>query len=406
MSRKWLEREGLRWVDENIVTRDQYDRILSLYQDKKHAIGVLPILGSILLGLGVLSFVAANWQEIPQLVRLLLIMALMIASYAGGELFRRKGHEKLGLALTALGYVTFGAGIVLTGQMFHLVAYDIRAFVVWGTAGILLTYLYHSRFIYLLSLAVFTAAQLYSSMEYYQFNYIGFAIMAAGLGYYAWGRRNTLLTWCFSLSYVLHALIFVLNKDWKFLWFFIPVMALYTLGDWYKDRVTGYALQSVPLTAAYLFGAVTVLGWDNHPSDLDAIRANPYFYLAFLAVLFALSLAGKWRNKQITSAMEWVLLAPFLYLPSGISVLYLLALFFFSMYVLWRGYTEEWRFKINFGTVLFLCTTMIAYGKLTWDFMDKSLFFIIGGVLLLVLSWFLNRRNKRFLDEVKGGKPL
>ncbi|MNL89126.1 hypothetical protein D3C87_2192590 [compost metagenome] len=46
---------------------------------------------------------------------------------------------------------------------------------------------------------------------------------------------------------------------------------------------------------------------------------------------------------------------------------------------------------------------MVAYGKLTWDFMDKSLFFIIGGLLLLVLSWFLNRRNKKFLAEAKGG---
>ncbi|WP_282936410.1 DUF2157 domain-containing protein [Paenibacillus sp. RC67] len=405
MSRKWLEKEGLRWVDENIVTPDQYHRILGLYEDKKHAVGVLPILGSILVGLGILSFVAANWQDIPQIMRLSLIMIVMVACYATGEIFRRKDHEKLGIALTALGFISFGAGIVLIGQMFHLIAYDITSFIVWGTAGIGLTYLYRSRFIYLLSLIVFTAAQLYNTLEFHQFSYTGFAIMAAGLGYYAWQRKNTLLTWCFSLSYVLHALIFILNKEWKFLWFFIPVMVLYTLGDWYKDRVTGYALQSVPLAAAYIFGVVAAIAWDHHSTDLDDIWANPWFYLISLLVLFILSVAGKWKNKRLSSALEWILVVPFIYLPSGIAVLYLLALFFFSFYVLWRGYIEEWRFKINFGTVLFICSSMVAYGKLTWNFMDKSLFFIIGGILLLVLSWFLNRRNKRFLEEMKGGKP-
>jgi LPXTG-motif cell wall-anchored protein len=53
--------------------------------------------------------------------------------------------------------------------------------------------------------------------------------------------------------------------------------------------------------------------------------------------------------------------------------------------------------------VLFLLITMTAYGKLAWNFMDKSFFFIIGGVLLLTLSWFLGRRRKQFLNDSKEG---
>jgi LPXTG-motif cell wall-anchored protein len=40
---------------------------------------------------------------------------------------------------------------------------------------------------------------------------------------------------------------------------------------------------------------------------------------------------------------------------------------------------------------------MVAYFKLTWAFLDKSLFFLIGGVLLLSLSWYLRRRNAQRL---------
>jgi uncharacterized membrane protein len=41
--------------------------------------------------------------------------------------------------------------------------------------------------------------------------------------------------------------------------------------------------------------------------------------------------------------------------------------------------------------------TMVAYFKLTWAFLDKSLFFLIGGVLLLSMSWYLRRRNAQRL---------
>jgi uncharacterized membrane protein len=404
MSRKWVEKEGLRWVENNIVTREQYNQIVNLYDDKKHAIGVLPILGSILVGLGILSFVAANWQDIPQLARLIMIAVIMVAFYAGGESLLKRDHEKLGIALIALGLISFGSGIVLTGQMFHLMAYDSTSFIVWGSAGILLTYLYRSRFLYLISLLIFTLTQWYSSTEMNHFSFVALAIMIAGLGYYVWQRHSVLLTWCFSISFILQMLMLIAVNDWKFIWFFVPLMALYAVGDFNKERSSGYALQSAPLAAAFIFNAIVVLIYDySEGARYRDLLPDNYYLLVCLVLLFAVSLYGKFRHNRLSSSFEWILAVPFAYLLSGASILYLLALFFFSFYVLWRGYIEEWRFKINFGTVLFICATMVAYGKLTWAFMDKSLFFIIGGLLLLVLSWFLNRRKKQFFAEAKGG---
>ncbi|UUZ84481.1 LPXTG cell wall anchor domain-containing protein [Paenibacillus sp. P26] len=132
---------------------------------------------------------------------------------------------------------------------------------------------------------------------------------------------------------------------------------------------------------------------------IQELRAEPLYYMAALVILFGISLAGKLRSGRTAGALEWILLFPFLYLQQGVEIAYLAALFLFSLYVLWRGYAEEWRFKINFGTVLFIGGTLVAYGKLTWDFMDKSVFFLIGGLLLLGLSWLLNRRKKQFFHD-------
>ena len=53
--------------------------------------------------------------------------------------------------------------------------------------------------------------------------------------------------------------------------------------------------------------------------------------------------------------------------------------------------------QLTIGAVLFVAATMVAYFKLTWAFLDKSLFFLLGGVLLLGLSWYLRRRNAQVL---------
>lgn len=406
MSRKWLEQEGRSWTKQGIITNDQYTRLLELYPVQKHAIGIIPILGSILVGLGILSFAAANWQDIPQLVRLIMICAVMAGFYVAGERFLKKGHEKLGVALIGLGLATFGAGIVLIGQMFHLQAYGVTSFIVWGSIGLLLTFIVQSRYLFLLSLLIFTGLQWYNAVEFNTFSNVSFAIMIIGLGYYWLKRPNALLGWCLALSFTVQSIMLTAAHDWPFTWFFVPVWLLYVLADWSHERKTVYPFQAIPLVAAFVFNLFIVLFWSKGDSVFfnNNISAQPLWYVLTLLTLLAVSLGGKYKYKRLSSSLDWILAIPFFYLSTGVDASYLLTLFLFSLYLLWRGYAEEWPVKINLGTLLFLCSTMAAYGKLAWDFMDKSVFFIIGGIILLALSWFLNRRKKQFMEEVEEGK--
>jgi uncharacterized membrane protein len=403
VSKKWLEKEGQRWIDQQIISQDQYGKIMSLYDDKKAAIGLLPLFGGLLLGLGVLSFIAANWQDIQELYRLGLIIAAMCGFYAAGESLQAKGHEKLGIALIGVGLMTFGAGIVLVGQMFHLFSTNGLSMIVWGIAGTLLTYIYRSRYLYILSLIIFQIAQIYAAAQFHSFSYPALVIMAAGLGWYAWKRANTLVTMLFSLGLAVQGFILILTKEWAAAWLLVPLLLLYGAGDWIRSRSQSAAMQLAPLVGSYLFAIFMVLFIDD--GDVywqDDIRADAYFFLPILIVLLALSAFGKLRLKRETSSPDWLVFLPLFYSPGGVGVLYLIAMLLFSLYVLWRGYSEEWRMKINLGTLLFIFTAMIAYFKLTWSFMDKSLFFIIGGILLLLLSWLLNRRRRSFIAGEKG----
>jgi uncharacterized membrane protein len=201
MSRKWLEHEGRSWTEQGIITNDQYKRILELYPVQKRAIGIIPILGSILVGLGILSFVAANWQDIAPLARLVMICVIMAGFYIAGERFLKKDHEKLGVALIGLGLAAFGAGIILIAQMFHLQAYGVTSFIVWGSVGLLLTYMVQSRYLFLISLLIFTGLQWYNADAFNTFSNTSLAIMMIGLGYYWLKRPDALLGWCLALSF-------------------------------------------------------------------------------------------------------------------------------------------------------------------------------------------------------------
>ena len=177
---------------------------------------------------------------------------------------------------------------------------------------------------------------------------------------------------------------------------------LYAAADAARDRRTIYPFQAVPLIGSFVYVLILVLFWheDSYGTYPRDTAAQPLYYNLCLLALLIVSLAGKYRSKRLWTSTDWLLAVPFFYMQQGGDVLYMLTLFVFSLAMLWSGSREESRLYINLGTLLFLVSVMTAYGKLAWDFMDKSLFFVIGGILLLALSWFLNRRKNKLLREI------
>ena len=386
MSGKWLRREGNRWVREGIVTPEQLARIAALYETKERDAGALPLLGGLLLGLGVLSFVAANWQEIGNPIRIALLLSAMLGFYAaGGRLFAR-GRESAGVALVSVGLFAFGGGLVLVNQMFHLIMYSAATLVVWAAAGAALAYVFRSRYLYLVAVVLTFVAQGYSLGAFGgRFSFAAFAVLLLGLAPFLAVRRDAFAAAVWSLGAVLHALLLVLSMEWAFGWWFLPLLLLYAAADAVPRDKLRLALQLPPVAGAFVFALVLALAGD-----------------AYWTALLAASVYLKRRRGDLPSLVDGLLFLPLLYAPpAAIGPLYLAALFLFALATLLLGYREESRLRINAGTVAFLLATMAAYFKLTWGFLDKSAFFLLGGVLLLGLGWLLNRRKRVALHEAK-----
>lgn len=106
---------------------------------QKKAIYVILIIGVILVGAGIFSFIAANWQAIPRSIKLSMIILSMLAFYGGGWYFREiRGLKRTGEALLLLGAITYGAGIFLIAQIFNIRTNWPDGFILWMLGAIIM----------------------------------------------------------------------------------------------------------------------------------------------------------------------------------------------------------------------------------------------------------------------------
>ncbi|MGH6860626.1 MAG: DUF2157 domain-containing protein, partial [Phyllobacterium sp.] len=132
-----IRRHIARWQRDGLIDAATAER---LRKDVEHSRagygigGILAVLGAVLLGAAIISLVAANWEEMPRLFRVVLIISVLWAGYIGGAWRASLGDTVFAEALYLIAAITFGAGIALIGQMYHLSGEAAEAVLLW-TAG-------------------------------------------------------------------------------------------------------------------------------------------------------------------------------------------------------------------------------------------------------------------------------
>ena len=116
----FLNSEISSWIELNLITREQSEKILSLYEIKNRNLRLIFfIAGGILLGLGAVSFIAAHWHELPKIFRVCVIAAGWLSALAAYSYFGMS-KTRSGRAFYLLASVIFGAGIFLITRMYNI----------------------------------------------------------------------------------------------------------------------------------------------------------------------------------------------------------------------------------------------------------------------------------------------
>lgn len=152
--RRQLRQEAKLWQAEGLINSSLYEQLSERYQfdsletaSRDRFLIILMGLGSILLGLGAITFVAANWQAWPRAVKLTLLLCLFIAVNAAGFYLWRtpaiaftNRRQRLGEGLLIFGALILGANLALTAQMFHIGGSPYGLFLVWGLGVLAMSY--------------------------------------------------------------------------------------------------------------------------------------------------------------------------------------------------------------------------------------------------------------------------
>ena len=150
--RSQLQQESKQWQLEGFIDESMYQGLAERYQfgdlepsANNRFIGVVVGIGCILLGLGVITFVAANWQQLSRILRIILLMSLFVGvNTAGFYLWRRcpaaGGQQKLGQGFLLTGALILGANMALMSQIFHQSQPGYELYWVWGFGVLAMAY--------------------------------------------------------------------------------------------------------------------------------------------------------------------------------------------------------------------------------------------------------------------------
>jgi uncharacterized membrane protein len=331
------------------------------------------VMGGILLGAGVLLFVAAHWDEVSPLVRLALVMAMLALFHVAGIL-TREHFSGFATTMHVLGTVSCGAAISLVGQIFNMQEHWPAAVMLWAICAAAGWWLLGDEFQQTLALMLVPAwllcelgdrASVYNGANVFLCRIIA-VLGVVYLTAFLHSRRRVVYGILFAVGCVtLIVSVSILAQGWLWEgythdWGFVPLSL----------RVWGYAILLLVLG----------FGWRANRKSLlpGVVVAAMAFAVPWLNVV---KIEGRWRHAEPRVAMYAVVAATCVFLA-------------------WWGVREASRAIVNFGVAAFALTVVWFYFSDIMGKLDRSLGLIVLGVLFLAGGWALEKTRRRMVASI------
>lgn len=156
--RQQLRTEAQQWHDEGLIDNSLYESLMQRYQlydlensARNRFILILLGLGCVLVGLGAISLVAANWQAWSVVARTTTLVSVFLVVNSMGFYLWQKGGDswqhRAGQGLLLLGALVLGANLGLMSQMFHQSGELYQLLLVWALGVLVMAYSLNTTFL-------------------------------------------------------------------------------------------------------------------------------------------------------------------------------------------------------------------------------------------------------------------
>ena len=393
-----LRQEVEAWQQDGTISAEQGQAILARYPEyapgyeasrrRQSLVVGLSILGAILIGLSVITFFAANWNEISRGAKLGSLFLGMALSYGSSYyLWNRAGFGAYAVALVLLGCIIYGAGVHLIGQIYHIPVDHPNLSMFWFLGVAPLAYITRSRPVLFLAIVLFLAAVGFrlvpwleeastsSSAILFPAVYLSLAAFL-----YAIGKAKKLFEGWESIGGLFQAVGLLVG---------FGALYLLTFHDlFYYEGDSGRGVGFGPWVLAYGASVVAVavlagLAWlrvrrgDRSPMELVEVAL-------IVALLAAVHVAAR-------VPVDWEPLYPIVF--NGLFALSALGL-------MASGYLQEHEGRINLSLGLIALYVITRYFEYSRSLFDSSLMFFGAGVILLAGGYLLDRGRRKMLASM------
>ena len=144
-NRNFLAKELDRWQKEDVVDKVTALKIANLYDIDLNAHSektsfILKLVAYLFFALAFFTLVGANWEEMPRLIRLVLVLFTLGLVNFGGVYYLKNGKDKLGTATLFLGNFCYGAAIALIAQIYNISDEPSGGVLLWSVGAMALSF--------------------------------------------------------------------------------------------------------------------------------------------------------------------------------------------------------------------------------------------------------------------------
>lgn len=384
-----LEQKLMQWRSEGLIDETASERILEYEKGhpKKRKIPLLLVIGLIFFALAVFSFIAANWQVIPELLKVTLVVILMWIFYVLAY-FSEKKHFGQPVIFRLIGLAMFAAAILVTAQTFHFtLSNSVLPWAIFIAA--LVHYFIWRHVAYAIIAFVFGASTLQSFLPFAGWlEWSIFVLVALTWFYFSKENVPKVLSWVllFFSGFMLWDLVTYHSPFWPIWTLFVLTLLLFLVPADTRRLISPLYL---------IFGAVMLVVYlgVRGETDMSLVDLNwpESIALAVTGVaVFALTFL-KFKNIMWISILGAMGLL--LFDETAIALAIVAELSALAYLIL----AQRQERPLAPGFVYFIVVQFVIYVIYAWERLDMSLFFLIGALLLFALSgaaWWLNRKKE------------
>jgi uncharacterized membrane protein len=269
--------ESKSWIDDEIISNEQFKKILVNYdesENKKNSLGyyLLVSFSALFFGVACMLLMSHNWDDIPNNIKTISLFLFTLSLNLLGAHKFVKGKEQLGSVILLFGSLMLGVSIMLIAQIYHLGDYYPDGIYWWAMGVFPMLILTRNRYIGLLVVCLSTLWMITDFKEgFFPLTYPVFIFASLVISLYL------------EKSKALFSLSFAGGMTWIFMAILYQMENIYSVSD--HDFFVVLSLITVISYAFILRLSNIVLPYLSKYKNND-INWGEYCYFLFKIMLF------------------------------------------------------------------------------------------------------------------------